>query len=196
MRKYGGAFAMVFLLNWTTSCSSEKGIVLQVTGVETDSEIIAVTYNCRNNLNEAIWICAAADVSGNRIFQCEILGKDELKLSIRSVSVPENIDLEEPIWTKYVRIKQGESHGNTIRIPRPVREALFFPPEGAKAKTFDGPISKFRLEVGCYRNSELIGMKKSLRRDDSTDDTLILSCFLNEQIEETVLTAIVEKSDL
>jgi hypothetical protein len=177
---YLGFLILTMALNGGTVQS--KNILFQVGEVTRKNKALEVEYMVRNMTANDIWICESTDWKSCLNFQSTVIREDKtIIIKIKSVVVPSNVFLEEPIFARYRKIPPGESLKFTLNMKFPIYD--YSPLKSNKKTSINlDDTSLIRLEIGFFkRNLEQINdcCLKTPKADE-----LLVNCFWAAQNSE------------
>lgn len=179
------SFMMIFLLN-ILACHP-KDVILTIDNVIVNEKSLQFDFYLTNNTREPIWFCKDMDDRSDIDYQIDI-HTNKVMFKYLSVTVPQNIFLEEPIWAKYVKLHPKNIYKGQIKFKLPISN---LDPLEEKHTTSDVQISyadTLILEIGYYAKS-LEMQKNDCCRDDSNLRNSFVSSFWAEKNHEAIARA-------
>ncbi|GBD99836.1 hypothetical protein BMS3Abin07_01882 [bacterium BMS3Abin07] len=173
------------LLLGVYSCYAEE-ISLTINNLKLDKDNLQFDFVLTNNTANPIWFCSDINAKSTMNYEIEI-NKKEILFRFASITVPPNIFLDEPIWTKYLKLESKKDFKGNIKAKVPIHEMSYFlrkkSNESLQAVTYADTI---KLKIGVYKMN-LEEYKKVCCRDDSNSQEAFVNCFWAEKNKEHII---------
>jgi hypothetical protein len=123
-------------------------VSMTITKLQVNDQTLELTYNIKNDSDHDIWICDSVNIKSNRLDYEAYVAKDAQTLVIRKrFDLPGgNVVLESDFTGRYIRLRPGQEHADSLLVTLPPMMNRFFDAEIGKAKY----TKRLALEIGYY----------------------------------------------
>lgn len=177
-----------------------KKVWLEVADLNQNSTELTFEYKVGNNSDADIWICRSVCFNTS-VKQGIHLCREKKTVRIRqaSVSVPDNITFETPIYGEYIRLRKGEIYKEYVNLKLPLKNVLNWDScedsdNNAGNNTFIA--DKLVFEIGVVQK-DLLQVKNDIGkglpiydiiRNKKSEDNVLVSCYWIMRNPESVLS--------
>lgn len=172
-----------------------KKVWLEVADLNQNSTELTFEYKVGNNSDADIWICRSVCFNTS-VKQGIHLCREKKTVRIRqaSVSVPDNITFETPIYGEYIRLRKGETYKEYLNLKLPLKNVLDWDSCEDSDNTFIA--DKLVFEIGVVRK-DLLQVKNDIRqgltrydiiRNKKSEDNVLVNCYWIMRNPESVLS--------
>ena len=189
--------AIIFHQEGTRAIDQKNSVRWTLRDIKKHADILEIFYEIENLSLIPLWICATNDFKQQSpSFESQIDVKTgELFLKLKSVIVPKNILLEEPLCGRYERISYQDTTEFHVNIQFPIGEmSPIASIENMDALSYE-QLKRIQLEVGYY---QLWKFSKSAvcPIDASERHEAFINCFWSETHPEQSLVFSIPKQTI
>ncbi len=166
---------IVSLLTILTACSESKINVHINTMDITDKEVV-VRYQVYNKSKNDIWVCTNMDIINGKEYNVKLHKfRKIVKVQLTNRKIPYSMNLEEPVYAKFIKIRPTETYNGIIKLNSPIEETSYVAKNNL-TPTMIEYFDKISIEIGTY-DKIIDDNKNKCCSKESTDDVAYVNCF-------------------